>query len=363
MRKSIAIPSGLPCGKLFFQPIAEYLCADFIVYPPVVLAEWKSKNIGMMEEIFQSSPSILVLPSEIKIDSFFVECANRRVKSIGSVATGTDNVDIKILNDNGIDYFNAPGENSLSVVEYVLSAMPLFFDENRLLSSHIKVGIIGFGRIGRILAEKFEKLNISYSYFDPYVDGFKNRETLENVLSSDYITFHTSLTVDGKFPSFEMIDMDSLSNIQDDAVIVNSARGKIFTTEAYAAVCKKHRNLMDVFYKEPPPNELLEAAQYATPHIAGYDYLARAKGTRRVAVDFAEHIGMDMSLIPEIPDAKFELNTIDFIPFESENIKKFPESFRERRMNYPNRANFASMKSEKSYSRLTTFQKRLVDIS
>ncbi len=226
-----------------------------------------------------------------------VLAAARKLKVVGRLGVGLDNIDMDVCTARGIKVFPATGANSLSVVEYVIgSAMMLLrgayfantamvageFPKTKLIGREIagkRLGLVGFGAIARDAAAHGRMLGMTVSAYDPYVPADDKvwqgveRLDLDAVLStSDVISIHLPLTPETK----GLIGQDAFARMKPDAILVNAARGGIMDEAALVAALKAGKlggAAIDVFAEEPlrgagklfadVPNLIL------TPHIAG----------------------------------------------------------------------------------------------
>lgn len=359
--QTIAIPAGLQGGPVFFGPLARNLALGLFEYPAAEYGKDPGENLKKIENVLAKRPALLVVPTNIRIDAELLERADHRVGAFASVSTGTDHVDRIALEEVGIPFFHAPGVNSASVVEYIMAALPLFFSAERLLAGEVSFGIIGFGRIGTLLGRALEALEFRYLYHDPFVHIDAHRASLREVLAADVVTFHVPLTFDGPHPTFEMVTGEYLSGLKDDAVVINTSRGKIFPAREYQVLCGGRQTLMDVFPVEPPDERMLAVATFVTPHIAGYNYSARVGGTREVARKYALFRGLGEESVAALPEVDYDHYVVDFLERESRSLKENPESFRHRRVHYPYRGDFAAWRKSRGNRELDPFRRRLLD--
>lgn len=223
--------------------------------------------------------------------------AAKKLKVVGRLGVGLDNIDMAACAAREIKVFPATGANSLSVVEYVIcSAMVLLrgayfanaamlageFPKTQLIGREIagkRLGLVGFGAIARDTAQHARLLGMTIAAYDPYVPAddpvWQNVERLELdalLATSDVISIHLPLTPETK----GLIGKDAFARMKPDAVLVNAARGGVMDEEALVAALKGGTlggAALDVFAEEPlrggaklfagAPNLIL------TPHIAG----------------------------------------------------------------------------------------------
>lgn len=221
-----------------------------------------------------------------------------RLKVVGRLGVGLDNIDLAACAARGIAVRPATGANDLAVAEYVVTAALMLLRgawsaSERMIAgtwprmqligrelSGKQAGLVGFGAIARLTARKLDALGMHIAAYDPYLppeDAAWNgttRMSLDALLgSSDVISLHTPLTEDTR----RMIDAAAIAKMKPVAVLINAARGGIVDEAALAAALTAGRlggAALDVFETEPldpaagaifrgVPNLIL------TPHIAG----------------------------------------------------------------------------------------------
>ncbi len=225
---------------------------------------------------------------------------NTAVKFVGTTTTGTDHIDIPWLAKNNITLATAAGANSQAVAEYVLCCLAALYKKDLL--HHKKVaGIIGCGRIGRIVANIFQTLGFEVICYDPLLTEkcHFNFVSLDTVLSeSDIISIHTPLTKIGSHPTFHFINDDTIKKIKPDAILINTARGEVI--DQHALLQTKNMILcLDVWENEPHIClELLHKVLIGTPHIAGYSLDAKYCATQMIYERAAEFFGWS-KIIPK----------------------------------------------------------------
>ncbi|HEY3196450.1 MAG TPA: 4-phosphoerythronate dehydrogenase [Nitrospirales bacterium] len=205
------------------------------------------------------------------------------VRFVGSATIGVDHVDVPYLRERGIAFAYAPGSNANSVAEYVIAAILALSNRPRERRS---LGIIGLGRIGKLVQIKAEALGISVLANDPPLDraGQSGLISLDELLGTcDIVTCHVPLTAEGADPTFHLLDARRLSGLRLNAVIINTSRGPVVDNQGLLAALQKGRlaAVLDVWEEEPLPNrQLIKASAIATPHIAGYSVDGKIEGTR-----------------------------------------------------------------------------------
>lgn len=208
--------------------------------------------------------------------------SNTAVKFVGTATTGTDHVDVKWLLDNNIAFATAAGANSQAVAEYIICCIAALKKRGKL-QSHPVAGIIGCGRIGRMVATILQALGFEVLCYDPLLteQPHFNFVSLEQLISTaDLISIHTPLTKTGLHPTFHMIDQAMLQKMKPNTVLINTARGGVI--DQHALLHTNHLTLcLDVWEHEPHISlELLHKAFIGTPHIAGYSLQAKYRATQ-----------------------------------------------------------------------------------
>lgn len=232
----------------------------------------------------------LLIRSVTRIDKKLLE--HTPVKFVGSCTIGTDHMDLEWLQQQGIEWGNAPGCNASAVVQYVLSAMSAVRPDWRQRT----IGIVGLGSIGSLLLRLLKQLGVNCLCCDPFkYDEGVDLVALPTLLSSaDIITLHTPLTQEGPFPSYHLLGSDELALLKPGALIVNSARGPVIDNFALIEYLSRQTidAVLDVWEHEPTLSlDLLDRVCLATPHIAGYTIQGKANATQQIYKAYLKFLG------------------------------------------------------------------------
>jgi (S)-sulfolactate dehydrogenase len=239
----------------------------------------------------------LIVRNRTQVRGVLLEAAPR-LKVVGRLGVGLDNIDLEGCKARGIEVRPATGANDLAVAEYVITAALMLLRRSWFASDRVaagtwprmdlighelagkRLGLVGFGAIARLTAAKGAALGMRIAAFDPFVPEGNpawqgvERCTLEALLAaSDVISLHTPLTPQTR----RMIDGPALGKMQPGAILINAARGGVVDEAALVAALEAGRlggAALDVFETEPlskasgamfqgVPNLIL------TPHIAG----------------------------------------------------------------------------------------------
>ena len=217
----------------------------------------------------------ILIRSATKMTPELIELASN-LKVIGRAGTGVDNVDIPAATRRGIIVANAPESNSVAAAEHTLAlALALFrnvpqahgtlvdgrWDRAKFKGAELygkTLGVIGFGRIGQLVAKRARSFDMEVIAFDKFVSAERFRELgvegiddLSDLLGrADLITLHTPRT-----PETEgLIDAEAIAAMKDGARIVNCARGELIVLDDLVAGLESGKlagAALDVFSPEP----------------------------------------------------------------------------------------------------------------
>jgi (S)-sulfolactate dehydrogenase len=245
-----------------------------------------------------STADAVIVRNRTQVDTDFLSAAPK-LKVVGRLGVGLDNIDLEACRARGIEVCPATGANTLSVAEYVIStAMTLtrgaFSSNNSMISgdwpraslgkggevSGRVMGLFGFGEIAQAVAASAKSLGMEIAAHDPFLPmdhpawvGIKNCTAAELLSQADILSLHVPLTKKTR----GMIGDNEIATMKPGAILINTARGGIVDEQALAdALMIGHLGgaALDVFSTEPlttqagtifedTPNLIL------TPHIAG----------------------------------------------------------------------------------------------
>ncbi len=211
----------------------------------------------------------------------------KTLKAISRCGVGMENIDLDAAKELGIKVLNTPSGPTAAVAELTVALMLDLLRKisamDREMRSGIwnkrmgnllsgkRVGIIGFGRIGRKVSGLLSPFGCEILYTDPVVkDIFKGIERVplgELLKSSDIVSIHVS-------SNDRILGEKELKRMKKGALLVNVSRGETIDEDAlYRALKKKHLGgaAIDVFNAEPYRGPLLKLANVIlTPHIGSY---------------------------------------------------------------------------------------------
>lgn len=240
---------------------------------------------------------ILLLRATPVLTATHIEAA-RRLKVVSRYGVGYDNVDVTALTRAGIPLMVAGNTNSTSVAEGAFSLLLAAARQTLAYDQAVRSGnwkmrdschameidgksllLIGFGRIGRKMAQLAQGFGMQVRVHDPFVTeqavlaaGCRHEADLDAALiTADFISLHLGLSPDTN----QLLNTRRLERLKPGAIIVNTSRGGLID-EAALARCLKSGLIraagIDVFATEPidPHNVLLDAPNVVlSPHAAG----------------------------------------------------------------------------------------------
>lgn len=285
------------------------------------------------------------------------------VKLICSATIGYDHIDVNYCDTHGITWKNAPGCNSGSVMQYIVSALIVVSRKKGFDLKNKTIGIVGVGNVGKKVAKACEILGMKVLLNDPprqeeeNSDEFTDLETIKR--EADIITFHTPLTKEGKYKTYHLGNGDFFNSLKKHPIVINSARGGIIETNAIKEALRNNTisgAIIDCWENEPDiDREYMEMVDLATPHIAGYSADGKANATRmsleniaefwKASTDPIKSIMPPQPVDPVIDYNKFKkiediiLNTYD-PQTDHKSLRDNPEKFSSLRSSYPLRREY-----------------------
>lgn len=239
--------------------------------------------------------------------------AGPRLVAVGRLGVGLDNIDLDACAERGVSVHPATGANVIAVAEYVIAAMLMmlrgaYHATDRVIAgdwprtaligceaSGRTLGIVGFGAIGRAVAQRATALGVNIAAYDPVLapgdpawsaPGVRRVGDLAAMLAAcDVVTLHVPLTGATR----HLIGTDELAAMKPGACIVNTARGGVLDEAAMVQALASGRlgaATLDVFEDEPLPAHSRLAGVpnlYLTPHVAGLTEEANARTGELVA--------------------------------------------------------------------------------
>jgi len=240
--------------------------------------EITAKNLGDAE--------VLLVRSVTRVGPELLSGSN--VKFVATATIGYDHLDVDYLKKEGIEFASAPGSNANSVAEYVLSALFVLAERGDFNLAKKVVGIVGCGNVGSNLLAKLRALDVTCLVNDPSLKeqtGGTDFAELEEILSTDIITLHVPLEYSGRYPTYHLVNEAFLSRMKKGTILINTSRGSVVDEIALRQALEvgEISAVLDVWEHEPDINiELLGKVAIGTPHIAGYSFDGKVRGTEMI---------------------------------------------------------------------------------
>jgi phosphoglycerate dehydrogenase-like enzyme len=288
--------------------------------PVDALVAERLRAFGEVVEVADGSSLAALLPRAVgliargtsRVDAELIAAAPE-LRVIGRSGVGVELIDLAAASARGIPVVVTPGAATNAVAEGALAHIlhlvkrlgPLtqlvrdgrWADRESVRVGDLEgasIGIVGFGRIGRRLAELCGVLGMSVRAFDPYADAataqlvgveMVDLETL--AATSDVISLHAPLTPE----TTRIVDAALLERVRPGTILVNCGRGGLVDLDAVHAALLDGRLAgvgLDVYDPEPPPpggHPVFDhPAVVLTPHVLGLS----ERGRRRTFEEMAE---------------------------------------------------------------------------
>ncbi len=295
---------------LIVEPVDRVL--DEILARHGIIAE---RRVGLTRsELFSvvARYDAIVVRSHTLVDSALLEAGARgRLKVVARAGTGIDNIDVEAASRLGIRVVNVPGASTQSVAELTIALM--IMAARRALEANLRLRrgewyrplgvelygkrllIVGFGRIGRRVAEIAKAIGMRVSAYDiadvreeARARGVELVASLEEGLrEADVVSLHVPLTPQ----TYHMINRDTLREFKRGSILVNTARGKVVDTDAVLEALETgilSAVALDVHENEPPTERELRLIRHprvvATPHIGASTLEAQRRIAELVAM-------------------------------------------------------------------------------
>ena len=256
-----------------------------VVAPPGPRDGWSAEAIA---EQFAGADVILAAPNQQFGSDVLKAAPNLRL--IGSPVIGFDHIDLETATELGILVSNCPTEEIIvgmaESTVMLIAALSLEFARKQATiraggwrgpsQAHLVrgkvVGLVGFGRIGRAVAQRLQGWDVTIQVYDPYVPNSIPLDVL--LQTSDVVSIHTPRTPE----TIGLIGARELALMKPTAILVNTARGSIVDEQALADAINQERIFaaaIDAWDQEPPglDNPLFACdplRAILTPHNVGH---------------------------------------------------------------------------------------------
>ncbi|MGG4169024.1 hydroxyacid dehydrogenase [Rossellomorea vietnamensis] len=279
------------------------------------------------ERLLQVLPQYdaVIVRNQTIVDEELME-AGSRLKAIGRLGVGLDNIDVKHAKDKGIPVVFARHANATSVAEYVLTAILSASRPLHLANADVRnggwnrkkytggelyqktLGLIGLGEISHRVAKRAHAFGMTIIGYDPFITEYDHvvaetgvhvKESLQELLlESDFVSLHVPLT-----PSTEhLLSTPELNRMKPSSYVINTSRGGIIDEQALASALQNHQiagAYLDVLEQEPilDSHPLLHCENVTlTPHIAGLTEESQVRTSFLVAKEIGKVLKGERSL-------------------------------------------------------------------
>jgi D-3-phosphoglycerate dehydrogenase / 2-oxoglutarate reductase len=254
----------------------------------------------------------ILIRSATQLTADLIERADR-LKAVGRAGVGVDNVDVEAATKRGVVVANAPQSNVITAAEHTLAMLLALVRKvpqahgsltggawDRSSFSGVELyektlGVLGFGRIGQLVAQRALGFGMRVIAFDAYVAEERFRELgVERAESSDqlyaqadFITIHLPVTPETE----NWLDAEAFAKMKDGVRIVNVARGKLLVEDDLRAAIDSGKvagAALDVFRQEP----VTENPLFGYPNIVVTPHLGASttEATDRAGYQAAEQV-------------------------------------------------------------------------
>jgi D-3-phosphoglycerate dehydrogenase len=254
----------------------------------------------------------ILIRSATKLTAELIDRATN-LKAVGRAGVGVDNVDVPAATKRGIVVANAPQSNVVTAAEHTLALLLALarnvpqahgsltsgkWERSKFSGTELMdktLGILGFGRIGQLVAQRAMSFGMRIIAFDPFVGAERYRELgVEKAESSDevyaqadFITLHLPKTPETE----NWLDAEAFAKMRDGVRVLNVARGPLIDEQALEQALDSGKvggAALDVFRTEPITEHPLFGRPnvIVTPHLGA----STAEATDRAGFQAAEQV-------------------------------------------------------------------------
>ena len=277
-----------------------------VVYNP----EIGKDNSLLLKEI--CNYDAIALRSDTKLNSIVLKNASK-LKVIGRAGVGIDNIDLAYASSNGIVVMNTPFGNAITTAEHTIamifaaarnipaanqSTQSGRWEKKKFIGIELskkKLGIVGVGNIGSIVASLAQSIGMDIIAYDPFLSDekaknlkiYKTNELNDLLSQSDIVTLHLPKNEN----TYNIISSKNIFKMKKGSILVNCARGGLVEEIAVVKAIKaQHLSAaaFDVFQEEPAISNPLFGLKnvICTPHLGA----STAEAQEKVSFQIADQI-------------------------------------------------------------------------
>ena len=292
------------------------------------LARWDAQIVPAQcttpEEVLKAGKDADALIAQYAPITRYVIERLSRCQALGRYGIGVDNIDVAAATARGIAVINVPSYCEEEVAEHALALLLAWVRKVPRYNEKIRqgmwdwkigrpihrlqgktLGLLGFGKIARLVARKARAFGLKVIAYDPYLgdevfahEGVEKVEFDELLARSDFLSIHVPLIESTR----HLIDGEALAKMKPTACLINTSRGGVVDEQALiralqagciAGAC------LDVTDPEPPDphNPLLKMEQVLlSPHAAWYSEESQIELRRKIARDIGRALN---GILPE----------------------------------------------------------------
>jgi D-3-phosphoglycerate dehydrogenase len=270
--------------------------------------DWDRDQLGERIGDYQG----LLIRSATKLDAELIARATA-LRAVGRAGVGVDNVDVAAATKRGIVVANAPESNVITAAEHTMALLLALarnipqahasltsgkWERSKFSGTELSektLGILGFGRIGQLVAQRARGFQMRVIAYDPYVGearyrelGVEKAESPDDVYAvADFLTVHLPKTADTE----GWLNAEVLAKCKDGVRVLNVARGPLVVDEDLQAALDSGKvggAALDVFRSEPVTEHPLFGYPnvIVTPHLGA----STAEATDRAGFQAAEQV-------------------------------------------------------------------------
>lgn len=268
----------------------------------------------------------VITRSKITFNKNLLDKASK-LKFIGRVGAGMENIDTEYAESKNIKCFNSPEGNRDAVGEHAIGMLLALFNNLCLANREVKsgfwnreqnrgyevkgktIGIIGYGNMGKAFAQRLKGFEANVIAYDKYKadfsDDFVSEVSLKKVMEkTDILSIHVPLTDETTY----MVDADFISKFKKPLYIINTARGKVLKVSDLVNALKNRKVLgavLDVLeYEKKSFENIVEAEEnkdfkflvnsenvILSPHVAGWTFESDVKLAEFLANKIVKEFG------------------------------------------------------------------------
>lgn len=260
----------------------------------------------------------LIVRNQTRVTASLIEAAPR-LRVVGRLGVGLDNIDLEALRSRGIELVTARQANAIAVAEYVMAAMLQVARNLAAADASVRagkwereqlggtelwgrtLGLVGVGEIGRRVARRALAFGMGVIGYDPFIGpydyapaelGIRLLPLAEVLAQADVVSVHVPLSPE----TYHLLDASRLAQMRSQAVLINTSRGGIVDENALVEALAAGRlryAVLDVTEEEPLPAESpLRSCPSVllTPHIAGLTAEAQERTSRLVVTEVLQRL-------------------------------------------------------------------------